>query len=75
MTISDVGSSTAVISLFGGQATDVAANLELIAGCAPIHIQIYDPCNPLPEGWYTVVSYGEGPNTPTTGFGIPMSIS
>jgi gliding motility-associated-like protein len=62
VTIVDAGSSNAVISLFSGQASDLAADLELISDCAGSFVQLYDPCNPLPEGWYTIVSYGEGPN-------------
>ena len=62
VTIGETGNNTTVISLFSGQASDPAATLTLIGECAFSYVQLYDPCNPLPAGWYTVVSYGEGPN-------------
>ena len=62
VTITDIGNSACLLSLFSGQASDPGADLTLMLGCAPLFVQIYDPCNPLPEGWYTIVSYGEGPN-------------
>jgi gliding motility-associated-like protein len=62
VTITDIGSAGAFISLFEGQASDPGVNLAMIIGCVPGIVQLYDPCNPLPPGWYTVVSYGEGPN-------------
>lgn len=62
VTVSETGNTTSVISLFSGQASHPDSILTLLGGCVPGFVQLYDPCNPLPAGWYTVVSYGEGPN-------------
>lgn len=62
VTISEIGNTTSVLSLFSGQASDPAADLTLIEGCFNTLLDYFDPCTPLPEGWYTIVSYGEGPN-------------
>lgn len=62
VTISDAGTSGAIFSLFSGQASDPNAQLTPIVQCLPVLIQYFDPCNSLPEGWYTIISYGTGPN-------------
>ncbi|MBL7774617.1 MAG: PKD domain-containing protein, partial [Saprospiraceae bacterium] len=62
VTISETGNTTSVLSLFAGQATDPAAVLTPVGtGCFTTN-RFYDDCTPLPAGWYTVVSYGRGPN-------------
>ncbi len=62
VTISETGNTTSMLSLFAGQATDAAAALTPLApGCFQTH-RFTDECTPLPAGWYTVVSYGAGPN-------------
>ena len=62
VTITEVGNPSTDLTLFSGQASDPGATLTPIVSCGHVFVQIYDPCNPLPSGWYTVVSYGEGPN-------------
>ncbi len=48
--------------LFKGKASDTAdALIPLGSGCGSL-FTFYNDCDPLPPGWYTVVSYGDGPN-------------
>ena len=62
VTILETGASTPYFSLFQGQATDPASILTLVgAGCGAA-FSSPDSCAPLQPGWYTVVSYGSGPN-------------
>ncbi|MCS7036325.1 MAG: gliding motility-associated C-terminal domain-containing protein [Saprospiraceae bacterium] len=55
------GSYLSPFSLFSGRASDTAATLTPIRSCN-LTQTFYDYCNPLPAGWYTIVSYGDGPN-------------
>jgi PKD repeat protein len=55
------GSGHNMLRLFAGQASDTMVSLTPIGKCVPSGT-FYDYCNPLPAGWYTVVSYGYGPN-------------
>ncbi|HZV71875.1 MAG TPA: gliding motility-associated C-terminal domain-containing protein [Saprospiraceae bacterium] len=61
MTITEIGSAFSLLSLFSGRASDLADNLTLISDCFSSAIFI-DYCTAFEPGWYTVVSYGEGPN-------------
>lgn len=77
MIITEVGNAGAVFSLFNGRASDLSASLSLITDC--IFAGIFeDYCNPYPPGWYTVVSYGNGPNYTNrkiwTGLGDPGDV-
>ena len=55
--------SVSVFSLFMGQATDLAQTLTPIADAVcVVSGKFHSICEPLPAGWYTLVSYGEGPN-------------
>jgi len=65
VTISEIGNPTSLLSLFSGRASDLATSLTLIAGCAnnTSLSNLVNECTPLSGGqWYTIVSYGEGPN-------------
>lgn len=61
MIISEVGSAGNLLSLFNGRASDLNASLTLIEDCFFINTFV-DLCTAFPPGWYTVVSYGIGPN-------------
>ncbi|HUR30552.1 MAG TPA: hypothetical protein VMZ69_03915, partial [Saprospiraceae bacterium] len=61
ITITEVGSAGNFISLFSGRISDGAGDLELVSDCFGTNIFV-DLCTPFPSGWYTVVSYGNGPN-------------
>ncbi|MBK7940052.1 MAG: gliding motility-associated C-terminal domain-containing protein [Lewinellaceae bacterium] len=62
VSISETGNNSSVLSLFQGQATDAASALALVTpGCFTTY-EFTDECTPLDAGWYTVVSYGAGPN-------------
>ena len=62
--ISESGNAGNTISLFTGRASDLLATLDLHTGCFRTGL-FYDYCTPLEAGWYTVVSYGTGPNYTT----------
>ncbi|MEP6647349.1 MAG: gliding motility-associated C-terminal domain-containing protein [Saprospiraceae bacterium] len=62
--ISEVGNSDAILSLFTGRASDLSATLDLHTDCFT-NLIFYDFCTPLEAGWYTIISYGAGPNYTT----------
>ncbi|WP_207496124.1 gliding motility-associated C-terminal domain-containing protein [Aridibaculum aurantiacum] len=73
-----------IMTLFSGKITDGAAGLTPMG--APWNCftsaQVSNACNPLPAGWYTIVSYGTGPsfenplqNTSTYGNGNDVGMS
>ncbi len=59
--ISETGTADNTLSLFTGQASDLSATLTLHTDCFTDYL-FYDYCTPLEAGWYTIVSYGSGPN-------------
>jgi len=63
--ISETGSAGNLITLFTGRASDLSATLTIHTDCFFTNL-FYDYCTPLEAGWYTVVSYGSGPNYTTT---------
>ena len=63
--ISETGSAGNVISLYTGRATDANATLTAHTECFGVNL-FYDYCTPLEAGWYTVISYGNGPNYTTS---------
>ncbi|MEO6130939.1 MAG: hypothetical protein ABIQ02_03750, partial [Saprospiraceae bacterium] len=62
--ISEVGTTYGVLSLFKGRASDLAVTLDLHTDCFT-NLLFYDFCTPLEAGWYTIVSFGNGPNYTT----------
>ncbi|HYH13871.1 MAG TPA: hypothetical protein VD794_01540, partial [Flavisolibacter sp.] len=51
------------MKLFSGKATDGLSGLKPLGSpwdCFTYHATT-DQCNPLPTGWYTIVTYGSGP--------------
>jgi len=48
--------------LFKGKASDTAEPLIALGSSCGSLFTFYNDCDPLPPGWYTVVSYGGGPN-------------
>ena len=76
------------LSLFYGEATNGIGTLTPVGGPWTCFTSNYTgPCTTLPAGWYTVVSYGEGPTygSPNVGYngnrgyggdvGLPNAIS
>lgn len=61
MTITENGNAGNLLSLFSGRASNLADDLTLIADCFDNTIFI-DLCTKFPPGWYTVISFGNGPN-------------
>ncbi|MEO5906783.1 MAG: hypothetical protein ABIQ11_08655, partial [Saprospiraceae bacterium] len=59
--ITEIGNNISVLSLFRGRASDLSGNLQLVSDCFT-NMLFYDYCTPLGPGWYTIVSYGYGPN-------------
>lgn len=61
MIITEVGNAGNVFTLFSGRASDLSSNLDVVADCIIVGL-FENYCKPYPPGWYTVVSYGLGPN-------------
>lgn len=59
--IAEAGNTSSVLSLFSGRASDPSSELELLEDCFT-NITLVDFCTPMEPGWYTLVSYGDGPN-------------
>lgn len=64
VSITEVGNGLSVLSLFNGRAVD-ASWATLHTDCFRSVI-ITDLCTPLVAGWYTLVSYGQGPSYSNT---------
>jgi gliding motility-associated-like protein len=62
--ISEIGNGSSLLSLFTGRASDLGETLVLHTDCFS-QFEFIDLCTPLQPGWYTVVSYGAGPNNTT----------
>lgn len=63
------GLAQGIKTLFYGKATDGLAGLTPVGGqweCFPYSAGTTAGCNLLPAGWYTVVSYNQGPNYDNT---------
>jgi len=61
VTIRDIGQASPLMSLYKGRAIDLLSSPEAVLTCF-ISFVFYNPCTPLEPGWYTIISYGYGPN-------------